>query len=187
MKKLFFSFVIATMMTSLMACGGKTEQNAASQDSTVVEAEAAEEAVAKEAVSNQVESEKFTGIVPEGWEIERADNGGFQLKNKNVEGLLKPTISVHKAYYTPAEAYESTISNPPKNLIGEVEIIEAMDIAGRTYAGYYYESHYNNEVDATKYYLITNLDNGTSIYVQVENIAINDADVQSVFASIKEK
>ena len=42
MKKLFFSFVIATMMTSLMACGGKTEQNAASQDSTVVEAEAAD-------------------------------------------------------------------------------------------------------------------------------------------------
>lgn len=38
MKKIFFSFVIATMMTSLMACGGKTEQNAASQDSTVVEA-----------------------------------------------------------------------------------------------------------------------------------------------------
>ena len=150
-------------------------------------AEAAEEAVAEEAASNQVESEKFTGIVPEGWEVERADNGGFQLKNKNVEGPLKPTISVHKAYYTPAEAYESTISNPPKNLIGEVEIIEAMDIAGRTYAGYYYESHYNNEVDATKYYLITNLDNGTSIYVQVENIAINDADVEAVFASIKEK
>lgn len=186
MKKGFFSFAIAALMALLMACGGKTEQNAEGQDSTAVEA-AAEEAAAEEAPSNMVETDAFSGIVPEGWEADRVDNGGFQLKNKNVEGPLKPTVSVHKAYYTPAEAYESTTSNPPKNLIGDVEIIEAMDIAGRTYAGYYYMSHYNNEVDATKYYLITDLDNGTSIYVQVENIAINDADVQAVFAGIKEK
>ena len=46
MKKVFFSFAIATMMASLMACGGKTEQNAEGQDSTAVEAEAAAEEVA---------------------------------------------------------------------------------------------------------------------------------------------
>jgi len=184
MKKVFFSFAIATVMASLMACGGKTEQNAEGQDSTAVEAEAEE---VEEPASNMVASEAFTGIVPEGWEIEREDNGGFQLKNRSAKGPLKPTISVRKATYTPAEAYESITSNPPKNLIGDVELIEAMDIAGRTYAGYYYQSHYNNEVDAIKYYLITHLDNGTSIYVQVENIAIDDADVQAVFESIKEK
>ena len=186
MKKVFYSFAIATMMASLMACGGKTEQNAESQDSTAVEAEA-EEAVAEEAPSNVVEAEAFSGIAPEGWEIERADKGGFQFKNRSAEGPLKPTVSVHKAYYTPAEAYESTVKSAPKNLIGNVELIEAMDIAGRTYAGYYYETQYNSELEAVKYYLITNLANGTSIYVQVENIAIDDADVQAVFASIKEK
>lgn len=42
MKKVFFSFAIATMMASLMACGGKTEQNPDAQDSTAVEAEAEE-------------------------------------------------------------------------------------------------------------------------------------------------
>ncbi len=42
MKKVFFSFAIATMMASLMACGGKTEQNQNDQDSTAVEAEAEE-------------------------------------------------------------------------------------------------------------------------------------------------
>ena len=62
-----------------------------------------------------------------------------------------------------------------------------MDIAGRTYAGYYYKTQYNSELEASKYYLITDLSNGTPIYVQVENIAIDDAAVQAVFASIKEK
>ncbi len=42
MKKVFFSFAIATMMASLMACGGKTEQNQDALDSTAVEAEAEE-------------------------------------------------------------------------------------------------------------------------------------------------
>ena len=42
MKKVFYSFAIATMMVSLMACGGKTEQNTEGQDSTAVEAEAAD-------------------------------------------------------------------------------------------------------------------------------------------------
>lgn len=42
MKKVFFSFAIATMMASLMACGGKTGQNQNAQDSTAVEAEAEE-------------------------------------------------------------------------------------------------------------------------------------------------
>lgn len=37
MKKVFFSFAIATMMASLMACGGKTEQNQDGQDSTAQE------------------------------------------------------------------------------------------------------------------------------------------------------
>lgn len=182
MKKIGFSFVIATMMTSLMACGGKTEQNAASQDSTAVEAEAAEEAVAEEAVSNQVESEKFTGIVPEGWEIEHVDEEGFQFKNHNAEGPLKPTVTVHKAYGTAIEAYESFTQNPPEDLVGDVEIVEAMDIAGRTYTGFYFTTK-----NSIGYCLITDLDKGTPIYVTVENIAIDDADVQSVFASIKEK
>ena len=184
MKKVFISFAIATMMASLMACNGKTEQNAEGQDSTAVETEAE---AAEEAPSNLVEAAAFSGVVPEGWNIERQDDGGFQFKNRNAEGPLKPTISVRKAQLTAAEAYESTSKSTPKNLIGNVELVEGMDIAGRTYAGYYYKTQYNSELEASKYYLITNLSNGTPIYVQVENIAIDDAVVKEVFASIKEK
>ena len=186
MKKVFFSFAIATMMASLVACGGQSGQNAEGQDSTAVEAEA-EEAAAEEAASNVVEAGAFSGVVPEGWEIEREDNGGFQFKNRSAEGPLKPTITVRKAQLTAAEAYESTAKSAPKNLIGNVELVEGMDIAGRTYAGYYYKTQYNSELEASKYYLITDLSNGTPVYVQVENIAIDDAVVQAVFASIKEK
>ena len=186
MKKVFFSFAIATMMASLASCGGSSNQNTDSQDSTAVEAEAEAEA-AEEAPSNLVEAADFSGVVPEGWNIERQDNGGFEFKNRDAEGPLKPTISVRKAQLTAAEAYESTSKSTPKNLIGNVELVEGMDIAGRTYAGYYYKTQYNSELEASKYYLITDLSNGTPIYVQVENIAIDDAVVQAVFASIKEK
>lgn len=184
MKKVFFSFAIATMMASLVACGGKTEQSQEGQDSTTVEAEEAEEEVA---ASNVVEAGAFTGVVPEGWEIEHVDEEGFQFKKRNAEGSLKPTVTVHKAYGTAIEAYESITQNPPENLIGNVEIVEGVDIAGRTYTGYYFNTKYNSELNSIAYCLITDLDNGTPIYVTVENIAIDDADVQVVFASIKEK
>ena len=180
MKKVFYSFAIATMMASLMACGGKTEQNAEGQDSTAVEAEA--EPAAVEAASNVAESAAFSGIAPEGWEIEHVDEEGFQFKNHNAEGPLKPTVTVHKAYGTAIEAYESFTQNPPEDLVGDVEIVEGMDIAGRTYTGFYFTTK-----NSIGYCLITDLDKGTPIYVTVENIAIDDADVQSVFASIREK
>lgn len=188
MKKVFFSFAIAAMMASLMACGNTGGQNNEGQDSTAVEAEAAEEEVAaEEPASNMAQTDKFSGIAPEGWEIVSQDNGGFKIYKNNVEGPLQPRVSVHKAYITPAEAYESAISPAPNNLIGNVELIEAMDIAGRTYSGFYYKTQYKKEFEASKYYIITDLSNGTSIYVQVENIAIDDADVQAIFESIKEK
>ena len=171
MKKVFFSFAIATMMASLVACGGQSGQNAEGQDSTAVEAEAA---------SNVVESAAFSGVAPEGWEIEHVDEESFQFKNHNVEGSLKPTVTVHKAYGTAIEAYESFTQNPPEDLVGDVEIVEGMDIAGRTYTGFYFKTK-----NSIGYCLLTDLDNGTPIYVTVENIDIDDADVQSVFASIK--
>ncbi|MBO4674023.1 MAG: hypothetical protein J5616_06715 [Bacteroidaceae bacterium] len=186
MKKVFVSFVIATMMASLMACGGKTEQNQEGQDSTAMETEGAE-AAEEEAPSTTVESEAFTGVAPAGWEIVHVDEEGFQFKNRNAEGPLTPTVTVHRAYGTAIEAYESITQNPPKNLIGDVEIVEGMDIAGRTYTGFYFKTKYNSELNTIAYGLITDLDNGTPIYVTVENIDIDDDDVQAVFASIKEK
>lgn len=185
MKKVFFSFAVAAMAAAMVSCGGNTSANGGA-DSTAVEAEATEAAV-EEAPSNLVEAAAFSGVVPEGWNIERQDDGGFQFKNHDAEGPLKPTISVRKAQLTAAEAYESTTKSAPKNLIGNVELVEAMDIAGRTYAGYYYKTQYNSELEALKYYLITELSNGTPIYVQVENIAIDDPVVEALFASIKEK
>ena len=38
MKKVFFSFAVATMIASLMACGNTSSQNTDGQDSTAVEA-----------------------------------------------------------------------------------------------------------------------------------------------------
>lgn len=77
MKKVFFSFAIATMMASLVACGGQSGQNAEGQDSTAVEAEAeeaeepAEEAqpqATDELVGPQtIERDEFDFNIPEGW------------------------------------------------------------------------------------------------------------------------
>lgn len=63
MKKVFFSFAIATMMASLMACGGKTGQNQDGQDSAAVEAEAEAEA----ADPNREELLFLSAAVPEGY------------------------------------------------------------------------------------------------------------------------
>ena len=53
MKKVFFSFAIATMMASLASCGGSSNQNTDSQDSTAVE----EEVAAEETVSDEITAE----------------------------------------------------------------------------------------------------------------------------------
>lgn len=63
MKKVFFSFAIATVMASLVACGGKTEQNQEGQDSTAVEAEAKVTGEIKDCGA-------FTVVVPEGWKFQ---------------------------------------------------------------------------------------------------------------------
>lgn len=78
MKKVFYSFAIATMMASLMACGGKTEQNAGGQDSTAVEAEAAEEEVA----AQTAESASITIGLSDYWEIKDQRDSYIQLAPK---------------------------------------------------------------------------------------------------------
>ena len=78
MKKIFFSFAIATMMASLMACGGKTGQNAEGQDSTAVEAEAAAEEVA----AQTAESASLTIGLSDFWEIKDQNDSYIRLAPK---------------------------------------------------------------------------------------------------------
>lgn len=69
MKKVFFSFAIATMMAGLVACNGTSNQNNEGQDSTAVEAgaEAEAEAVPEVKVLTEIH-DIFQFEVPTGWE-----------------------------------------------------------------------------------------------------------------------
>ena len=91
MKKVFFSFAIATMMASLASCGGSSNQNTDSQDSTAVEEEVAAEAVEEEA-NNLIENEVITATLAERWTASKVGKKsfGFTLyKNPEKEtGIL---------------------------------------------------------------------------------------------------
>ena len=78
MKKVFFSFAIATMMASLVACGGQSGQNAEGQDSTAVEAEEAE------ASANVIDAGVFT--------IEPADGYEIKQQRETALGLAKDGV-----------------------------------------------------------------------------------------------
>jgi len=87
MKKVFFSFAIAAMMASLMACGAKTEQNTEGQDSTAVEAEAAEEEVA----AQTAESASITIGLSDYWEIKEQRDAYIRLAPK---GEYYPSMGI---------------------------------------------------------------------------------------------
>ena len=91
MKKVFFSFAIATMMASLASCGGSSNQNTDSQDSTAVEEEVAAEDVEEEA-SNLIENEAITATLAERWTASKVGKKSFEFtlyKNPEKEtGIL---------------------------------------------------------------------------------------------------
>ena len=91
MKKVFFSFAIATMMAALASCGGSSNQNTDSQDSTAVEEEVAAEDVEEEA-SNLIENEAITATLAERWTASKVGKKSFEFtlyKNPEKEtGIL---------------------------------------------------------------------------------------------------
>ena len=78
MKKVFFSFAIATMMASLASCGGSSNQNTDSQDSTAVEVEAEAEA----ADPNRQGLDDVSVVVPEGWKNQSISSSMFFIRQE---------------------------------------------------------------------------------------------------------
>ena len=86
MKKSIFMIVAAGLMT-LAACGNKSENKAAENDSTAVEqaeateagAEAAETADATQAGPCTIEFDMFSVDVPEGWKVLKQDSHELKI------------------------------------------------------------------------------------------------------------
>ncbi|MBQ9665252.1 MAG: hypothetical protein IJV33_02110 [Bacteroidaceae bacterium] len=91
MKKVFFSFAIATMMASLVACGGKTGQNPEGQDSTAVETET--EAAEEEVAAQTAESASLTVGLSDYWEIKSQSNDYIRLA---PQGEFFPSIGIQE-------------------------------------------------------------------------------------------
>jgi hypothetical protein len=82
MKKVFFSFAIATVMAGLVACNGSSNQNTDGQDSTAVEAEAETEAEAEAADPNRQELDDVSVVVPEGWKNQSISSSMFFIRQE---------------------------------------------------------------------------------------------------------
>ena len=173
MKKVFYSFAIATMMASLMACGGKTEQNTEGQDSTAVEA--AEE----EVDPNREEHRTYSIVVPEGWINQSiVENDFFVRQNPepkyqyNTERLM-----LSMTFYGEYSA-EKFVKSHTKWQIEEIEKVKIDDVEATAY-------HFTNERDtvikilADKYGALYNFETNEKSY--------SNPDIQAILKSIKLK
>ena len=102
MKKVFFSFAIATMMASLVACGGKTEQNAEGQDSTAVEAEA------EVADPNRQDCGSFSAVVNEPFEIQSQSDDYLRF---SVKGMWMSITGYPQQDMTAQDVFDETLNN----------------------------------------------------------------------------
>ena len=174
MKKVFYSFAIATMMASLMACGGKTEQNAEGQDSTAVEAEATEEVD-----PNREEHRTYSIVVPEGWINQSIVENDFFVRQDpepkyqyNTERLML-SMSFMGDY-----SAERFVKSHTKWQIEEIEKVKIDDVEATAY-------HFTNERDtvikilADKYGALYNFETNEKSY--------SNPDIQAILKSIKLK
>ena len=119
MKKVFFSFAIATMMASLVACGGQSGQNAEGQDSTAVEAEA--EAAAEPEVIKDIHG-IFSFEVPAGWEGESKSYASILRLPAEEAGASKVSLEINTTSVPFDETQPMTYGLTAENKVAEEQI-----------------------------------------------------------------
>jgi len=170
MKKVFLSFAIATVMASFVACGGKTEQNAEGQDSTAVEAEAAD--------PNRQELDHFSVVVPEGWFNQAISDFFIRLKPEPAYTYKSERLYVESVYMK-----EKTAASFIENIVehNETEEIGTKKIDGVDFAVY----SIKNDRD-TLVQLIGERD-GHLYSFKTNDLSYGNADIQKILESIKLK
>lgn len=173
MKKVFYSFAIATMMASLMACGGKTEQNTEGQDSTAVEA--AEE----EVDPNREEHRTYSIVVPEGWINQSiVENDFFVRQNPEPKYQYNTERLMLSMTFMGDYSAERFVKSHTKWQIEEIEKVKIDDVEATAY-------HFTNERDtvikilADKYGALYNFETNEKSY--------SNPDIQTILKSIKLK
>ena len=174
MKKVFYSFAIATMMASLMACGGKTEQNAEGQDSTAVETEATEEVD-----PNREEHRTYSIVVPEGWINQSVvENDFFVRQNPEPKYQYNTERLMLSMNFMGGYSAERFVKSHTKWQIEEIEKVKIDDVEATAY-------HFTNERDtvikilADKYGALYNFETNEKSY--------SNPDIQAILKSIKLK
>ena len=171
MKKVFFSFAIATMMASLASCGGSSNQNTDSQDSTVVEAEA-EVAEVELLPGTEYEGAGFTLTLPEGWtEGDYSTPENFDAMYYDEATNTKLHVYVHP--YTELTDAAATVTRLSK---GE----EQPDV---TLGDYTWKStKKDNQI-----YLAMDMPEKGVMYVRVVETDLKNAGVQTILRTFKLK
>ena len=148
MKKVFFSFAIATMMASLASCGGSSNQNTDSQDSTAVEAEVAAEDVEEEA-SNLIENEAITATLAERWTASKVGKKSFEFtlyKNPEKETGILAYLNFDNLNMSNMERWHSSWDSC-------TDKIDQIEIGGITF-----EIYADNRPNNGKLYIVVRLD-----------------------------
>ena len=171
MKKVFFSFAIATMMASLVACGGQSGQNAEGQDSTAVEAGIQEVELLP---GTTFEGTRYTLTLPEGWSESfncTPDDFGAEL----FDEAAKKKYAFYAHPYGELNGVENVM-----NKFGKGDVQE--DI---TLGDYTWKVRLDSASDPQVYYLYTEMPEKGVMYVKVVNTDFSNAGIQTMLRTMK--
>ena len=134
MKKVLFSFAIATVAVAFVSCGNKTAQNAEGQDTTAVAEEQteqkAEEPQKEVKIEDQTEisSDIYTINVPEGWKARSR-----MVNNSCTLGLKQPPFTTASPNVV---SYETLDQYKAKREKEGSKAIESITVNGREFVVY---------------------------------------------------
>lgn len=171
MKKVLFSFAIATMMASLISCGNKTGQNTDGQDSLATEVEADD--------ANREQLTTLSVVVPEGWTNQSIDDSEFFIR---LEPEPSYTYDSERSFLSmdffaeySAETYLESVSG------WDIKEIEKKTIDGVEFTAY----NFTNEKDTLVRILGDKF--GDLYLFETNEKSYGNADVQAMLKSIKLK
>jgi hypothetical protein len=168
MKKVFFSFAIATVMAGLVACNGSSNQNTNGQDSTAVETEAEIELLP----GTEYEGAGYTLTLPEGW------TEGQYSTPENLEAVYFDEATNTKSYVYVHPYTELTDAAATVKRLSNAE--EQPDV---TLGDYTWKSTKNDD----QIFLAMDMPEKGVMYVRVVNTDIKNVGVQTILRTFKLK
>ena len=183
MKKIL-TFVVAAIgmaaLTACVSCTGSNEGNAGGNDSTAVEQQDG-----AKATSQNVEKERFTLTLPEGWEDTNADNEACaecRKPDKDDSSCSTYALVLGANTAKAMQTAEMAVSHNMERSNGILKVGEDIVVGDKTFKVVKHGS------DPNHCWLYTNLPQGDGVLdIEVLIGNVNDPEVQQLLQSIKFK